>query len=569
MRRILVLMIAGALAALAMWYGVRVSQTTSKAAVSAFLPRETIFFAQMPDFKRTRDQWHHADIYQLCHEAAVQDFLRKALARIPKKNATSETLQEIEQLDPKDAFFALTSIDNNNPIFVAGFRFRESQDEAERVVGKWRAKWLENNPNAKREKIAYQQHQIETIAAAPFTLATAYDGHWFFVSSNLTELKELLDRVDRRNKDRQNELGADDSYRAAMAHMPSSYAVLFYLQPKRFSEKITSLRAALSQQIPADQRTLLEQMRSICGATRFENGKIREVTFVGMPNLEQAAALDRSSLSLGTKDTVFYLAMLLDVGQKIDAINGTAGIGGRLQRLFQAFSANGITANDWKSAFGLELGSLADWPANAHWPSLLLALPVKDAAKAQKIVAAFTKTDQEAIWTQTEKDGVRYFSMQSRASFLAITPTIALSNRIMVAGIDPASVEAAMKHDRNANSDLSNSQLYKAAVRSVPAPTNFFTYVDVALLYGRLDTTLRPMLIMSAAFIPAIGDYVDVSKLPAPEIVTRHLSPIVSSQRYDRDGYVAESVGPVTLNQATVGFGLAAAFWAISRQQHR
>lgn len=562
-------MIAGALAALAMWYGVRVSQTTSKAAVSAFLPRETIFFAQMPDFKRTRDQWHHADIYQLCHEAAVQDFLRKALARIPKKNATSETLQEIEQLDPKDAFFALTSIDNNNPIFVAGFRFRESQDAAERVVGKWRAKWLENNPNAKREKIAYQQHQIETIAAAPFTLATAYDGHWFFVSSNLTELKELLDRVDRRNKDRQNELGADDSYRAAMAHMPSSYAVLFYLQPKRFSEKITSLRAALSQQIPADQRTLLEQMRSICGATRFEGGKIREITFVGMPNLEQAAALDRSSLSLGTKDTVFYLAMLLDVGQKIDAINGTAGIGGRLQRLFQAFSANGITADDWKSAFGLELGSLADWPANAHWPSLLLTLPVKDAAKAQKIVAAFTKTDQEVIWTQTEKDGVRYFSMQSRASFLAITPAIALSNRIMVAGIDPASVEAAMKHDRNANSDLSNSQLYKAAVRSVPAPTNFFTYVDVALLYGRLDTTLRPMLIMSAAFIPAIGDYVDVSKLPAPEIVTRHLSPIVSSQRYDRDGYVAESVGPVTLNQATVGFGLAAAFWAISRQQHR
>jgi len=568
MRRILVLMIAGALAALAVWYGVRVSQTTSKAAVSAFLPRETIFFAQMPDFKRTRDQWHHADIYQLCHEAAVQDFLRKALARIPKKNATSEILQEIEQLDPKDAFFALTSIDNNNPIFVAGFRFRESQDEAERVVGKWRAKWLENNPNAKRDKIAYQQHQIETIATALFTLATAYDGHWFFVSSNLTELKELLDRVDRRNKDRQNELGADDSYRAAMAHMPSSYAVLFYLQPKRFSEKITSLRAALSQQIPADQRTLLEQMRSICGATRFENGKIREVTFVGMPNLERAAALDRSSLSLGTKDTVFYLAMLLDVGQKIDAINQTAGIGGRLQRLFQAFSANGITADDWKSAFGLELGSLADWPANAHWPSLLLTLPVKDAVKAQKIVAAFTKTDQEVIWTQTEKDGVRYFSMQSRASFLAITPAIALSSRLLVAGLDSVSVEAAIKRGGSA-SELSNSQTYKAAARSLPAPTNFFTYVDVALLYGRLDTTLRPMLIMSAAFIPAIGDYVDVSKLPAPEIVTRHLSPIVSSQRYDRDGYVAESVGPVTLNQATVGFGLAAAFWAISRQQHR
>ena len=99
-------------------------------------------------------------------------------------------------------------------------------------------------------------------------------------------------------------------------------------------------------------------MRSICGATRFEDGKIREVTFVGMPNLEQAAALDRSSLTLATKDTFFYLAMLLNVGQKIDMINQTAGIGGRLQQLFQAFSANGITADDWKGAFGLELGLL-------------------------------------------------------------------------------------------------------------------------------------------------------------------------------------------------------------------
>ena len=101
----------------------------------------------------------------------------------------------------------------------------------------------------------------------------------------------------------------------------------------------------------------------------------------------------------------------------------------------------------------------------------------------------------------------------------------------------------------------------------MPAPTNFFAYVDAALLYGRLDTTLRPMLVMSAAFIPAINDYVDVNKLPAPEVVTKHLSPIVSSQRYERDGYVAESVGPVTLNQAAIGFGLPAAFWAMARQQ--
>jgi hypothetical protein len=69
------------------------------------------------------------------------------------------------------------------------------------------------------------------------------------------------------------------------------------------------------------------------------------------------------------------------------------------------------------------------------------------------------------------------------------------------------------------------------------------------------------MLLMSAAFMPAISDYVDVGKLPPPEIVTKHLSPIVSSQRYEGGGYVTESTGPVTLD---LGLGLPAVVWALS-----
>src|SRR5205823_4484373 len=84
-------------------------------------------------------------------------------------------------------------------------------------------------------------------------------------------------------------------------------------------------------------------------------------------------------------------------------------------------------------------------------------------------------------------------------------------------------------------------QTYKGAVRSVPSPTNFFAYVDTAVLYSRLDASLRPMLLLAAAFMPAVTNDVDLSKLPAPEVITKHLSPIVSSQRYDHDGYFAES----------------------------
>ena len=566
MKRIIFLVTVGAVAAFAGWYVWNLSQQASSASVSVLLPRETIFLAHMQDFNRTRDQWHQSDLYQLCSEPAVQDFLRKPLANLPKRDAASQTVREIEQLDPKNAFFALTSIDNNSPKLVGGFRFRGSIADTERVIGKWRSTFLEKNPGAKREKLQYERHEIELVTAATFTLATTYDRPWFFAATDLTELKALLDRANGRSRNPKETLDNDERYRAAVSRRPSNYAVFFYLQPKTFAERLAALRAAVQSSAAANQRTMLEKVRTISGVTRFENGKIHDLLFLGMPKLEQDVTLTRSSLTLGTKETFFYLSMLLNLGEKIDTLNQAAGIGGAVQKLFQAFSDSGITTEDWKAAFGMELGSLADWPSSAHWPSLLLTLPVKDMTKSGEIVEAATRADDNAIWTRTEKNGVRYFSMQSPANFIAVTPTIALSSRILIAGFNPVSVEEAVKRSEGTSSELADSQAYKTAERLLPAPTNFFAYVDSALLYSRLDASLRPMLLMAAAFMPALTSSVDLSKLPSPEVITKHLSPIVSSQRYDRDGYVAESVGPITLDQSVIGLAILSGLGATARQ---
>ncbi len=568
MKRIPLLIIALAVAAFAGWYYWKVSLQLSGAPVSALLPRETIFLAHLPDFNRTRDDWRHCDIYQLYREPAVQDFLRPALAglsKLPKTNAASQTLQEIEQLDPKHAFLALTSIENNNPRFVGGFRFGGSQEEAERLINRWRSTLLEQTPSARREKLQYQRHEIELVTAAPFTLATTYDRPWFFAATDLTELKALLDRADHRAKNQEDALDKDAAYRAAIAHRPSTYAAFFYLRPKIFSERLAALRAAVRSRPAPSDYTMLEKMRCIAGSMRFENGKIHDGLFLGMPKLEHGTTLTRSSVSLGTKETFFYLSMLLNLGEKIDTLNQVAALAGA--KIFQVLADSGIAADDWKAAFGLELSSLADWPSSAHWPSLLLTLPIIDAAKAGKIVEALIRTDESATWTDTTKDGVRYFSKQSAASLIAITPTIAVSDRILIAGFSPVSVEEAMKRSGTSSSELSDSETYKAASRLLPAPTNFFAYVDTGLLYSRLDASLRPMLLMAAAFVPAIAGSVDPTKLPSPEVITKHLSPIVSSQRYDRDGYVAESIGPITLDQSAIGLAIFSSLGSGARQK--
>jgi hypothetical protein len=563
MKRLLFVLIGLSIAVFGGWYYWNLSQKISSAPMAALLPQETIFVAHLPDFDRARDEWQHCDIYQLYRETAVQDFLRKPLANISKSGVASQTLRQIQQLAPKNAFIALTSIDNNNPKIVGGLRFRGSKEEAEGIIDKWRMALIGQNSSFKSEKVQYQRHEIQVAKAAPFSIATAYDPPWFFAASDVPELKRLLDRADRRASS-EDRLEKDEAYRAAISHRPANSIAFFYFQPKAFSQRLAELRAAVGSTPAPNDRMLLEKIRCIAGWMRFENQKMHDIVFLGMPKLEQDTTLTRSAQSLGTKETFLFLAMLLNLGEKMDTLKQLAAFAGT--KTFQALSESGITDADWKAAFGVELGALADWPSNIQWPSLLVTLPVKDQAKAEKIIDAFLRGDEEGNWTQTEKEGVRYFSKQSVASFVAITPTIALSDRVLIAGLNPTSVEEALKRGKSNSSEFKDSQTYKAAAGLLPVPTNFFAYIDTALLYSRLDASLRPMLLMAAAFVPAVGSSIDPGKLPVAEVVTKHLSPIVSSQRYDNDGYVAESVGPITLDQLGIGVAILSSFGTGARQ---
>jgi hypothetical protein len=558
MKRLGFLILLAAVAAGGVVYTVRHAQDTSHAAVTALLPRTTIAFVHLPDFNRTRDDWHQTDIYKLSQEPAVRDFLNRPLSKLPQRDTATQTIGQVEKLSVKDAFVAVTSIENNEPHLVGGFRFRGSESDAENVIARWRSQLVRDS--SQRETVDYEQHKIDIAGAAPNQIASVYDGQWFFASNDLAELKTVLDRLDGRQKDQQTLLEADETFRGAMAHMPATYALLFYVQPKAVSEKLAPLRNALGA--GSNPNEVVDQIRSVCGVTRFEDGKMRDLLFVGMPQAQPDRKLTRSSLDLGTADTFFYLATLINA-DSVGRLSQTGVPSGTwLQKVFDAAARGGVTADDWKAAFDLELTSLADWPQTSHWPSIIATLPVKDLTRANKVVEVMTHAiDEDAAWTKTQKNGVTYFYMQTPAALLAITPTIALSNRSLVIGLDSASVESAITRSGKSSLGLTDSPTYKSAVRNIPTPTGAFVYVDAALLYSRLDAALRPMLLMSAAFMPAISDYVDVGKLPPPEVVAKHLSPIVSSQRYDRDGYVTESIGPVTLSEAAIGLALPLIFW--------
>src|SRR3982751_547263 len=112
MKRLLLILIIGAAVFLAVVYGVRLAQHRSSGNIAALLPRGTVAFAHLPDFDGMLNDWHRSDIYQIYREPAVHDFLQKPISQPGKAALVSEQIRELKQLDPKDAFVAVTSVAN-------------------------------------------------------------------------------------------------------------------------------------------------------------------------------------------------------------------------------------------------------------------------------------------------------------------------------------------------------------------------------------------------------------------------------------------------------------------------
>jgi hypothetical protein len=561
MKRLLLVILLGAIAALTAYYIVRQHPAAVPSTIANLLPADTALFIHMPDAEKNRDAWHRTDLYQLYREPAVQDFLQKPKSQLPEKGPVKEAWQDSASLRMRNAFLATNNFDSLH--LIGGFEFRCQEKEAESVIERWKSRLLAKAPGTERSSADYEKHHIDIMSSGQFTFASTIAGHQFLAAATVEDLKALLDRVDGRIKT--PAFDSDANFRAAMKQMPADYAWMFYLQPKQLAQKLATLRAQSGRALPSDQQTMLERIQSFSHAMVFEGGKIRDIGFAAMPRVIEAK-LERTTLTLAPADTVLYCAFIVNMQQQFEWALEPAGAGSMaapLQLISNALSSAGVTKEDWKTAFGDEISTIAAWPANAKLPNAVLTVAVRDNARARKIAGAIASSSG---WQKSSRNNAEYYSAPI-SGVLAVNPTLAVSDRFLVMGLDAASVDRVVTQAAPANG-LSGSENFRAASKLVPEPQQMFAYIDLAALYSRLDTTLRPILQMSAAFVPSLSERFDPNKLPPTDVITKHLSPVVASQSYIAGGYRSESAGTITMGQAGIAAG-AAYVGAMIFQQHQ
>jgi hypothetical protein len=556
MKKLLAVVVLALVVAAAVWVMMRMQLAKRLATVPELLPGTTLLLAEAPDPRRSRERWHGSDLYQIWREPAVQSWLQKPLERLPQNDAGRKTVEEFFDLHPTHGFVALTALEKNEPTVVGGFHFDGAPEEARKFIAQREAEWLPKNAGTKRETIDYEQHQIEKVTVSNLVLVTVYHNQWFFASNDVATLKGLLDRADRRREKSGPSLPDKKAFSETARHLPSDYAGMLYVDPRPFVKKLVPLIALTGQSLPMNQLERLGQVQSVASAIRFDNGKMRETDYVAMPRVGAEKKLTRTLLGAAGANTFLYSLSRVHWSDKALSSSAptTTGLPALVRQFASALRARGISPEDLRQAFGEELEVAGDWRADAHWPTFLVTLPVNDSARARKVAEALTSVEIAGMpWTRDEKNGALFYHAQPFGGFVPVNPAIAVSDRVMLAGSDLVAVEGALTKMAAPTNELEKRATFHDAAALVPPAGSAFNYVDTRLLFERADAALRPLLVMGATFYPAFGKNVDVTKLPPPEAIAKHLSPIVMSQRYEGDGYVTESVGPVTFREATLG----------------
>src|SRR5207245_9719084 len=125
-----------------------------------------------------------------------------------------------------------------------------------------------------------------------------------------------------------------------------------------------------------------------------------------------------------------------------------------------------VPREGWKAALGDEVSVMAAWPANAKLPNAVLTVAVRDSARARKIAGAIASSSG---WQKSSRNNAEYYNAPTSGVLAAVNPTLAVSDRLLVVGLDAPSVDRVVTEAPPGNG-LSGSENFRAASKLIPAP---------------------------------------------------------------------------------------------------
>ncbi len=519
---------------------------------AVLLPSETVLLTSLPDLARTAIiRWPGTSLAKIAGEPEFKAFLEKPLAQLGNNKGGNEAGDILLKLKPGRLFAAVTAVNPQQANVLVGFQFWGGQGNYDTSVARLRQELSKGQPSQPSTTEVYQGTTITSSGYGTGALFTAAEGHWGFLSNNLETLKNAMDRASGRVTE--NSLADNPQYRQVTSRLLKDPDFLLFAQPKTFVDTLLAIGQSLGAQADPEQVKQLQAVQAIGSSMKIEGENFRDNLFILRPNPPEMGELKHSAIKLTSADTIAYFDFLANF-KNLASLRANPALASLTNN---AALQNSKIIDLAPEAFGPECSLSITWESQQMIPKALVAVEVKDKAKAEECLQELVALFPEAA--VIEKEGIRYYSFPALQSMFA-NPTVALGEGFLLTGLTELEVKRGMEAARK-NEGLDKSAAFASALPAYRKANEVFGYVDSRVVFERAYTTLRPALLFGAQVMPGMAEWIDTSKLPQLETVAKHLAPIVYTQSRVDNGYLIESTGPITLNQAIlIGVGATSQF---------
>ncbi|XHR27816.1 MAG: hypothetical protein ACFUZC_18020 [Chthoniobacteraceae bacterium] len=544
--------------ALLLWGAVGVGviwnlERARQVSAAQLVPAEALLVAEFPNLPSSAMRWKGTALSEILSEPELRAFLSKPVAGMAPGADLPDALERLKRAQPRQAFLAVASLEENQPHAVAGLEFTGDRRELEPLISQALIRAQNASPQGGIRRLHYRGYRLLTFNDRGITLVGCFAKNWYFVANDVELLKATLDRLSGSGHP---SLAKTAAYQVSQLALPPRADFRLFVQSPAPANRL------LARFIAQPSAAQGPKFASAALATRIEGALLHDTLVIRLRGTPaRVPSLNGRTLALTTSDTLFYGAM----APQLESWLGSSASGANrlIPTLMAALTPTGKPdLARFQAAFGPEHALILDWPHPSPQPDLFLASEIRDAAQARRFTEALLKR-----WDREDAGGVPIwtFSLAQPALF---HPAVALAGSHMVAGLSserlrPFALHAIRQPAGGQGETLERSPVFRSSVALLARPETALAYLDAAALFERIYTSLRPAAAIWGPGIPWLSAYADFDRLPSPQAISRHLSPITLSAHQAEEGIVIDTAGPVSFVELAAGLGLGAFYAAV------
>ena len=533
-----------------------VARADEGATGAQLLPKDTLLFFSVPNAPETKDAFDKSLAGALLRDPEMKPFLEDVKQKIGEwseklNDEIGVTIEELLAIPEGELTFALMERPARKLAPVLMLDYGDSGETVEKLLKKMH--------ESLEAQFDYSKEDVDDVAVHVFTLKEDFqveqnpyktivyvnEDSYLVFSSDLDAVKEVLSRWDGDNDDT---LANDDTYKYIQERCKDDAGdpvAVWYSNPVGLVQAGLNMASEFSPEVGMAGAFLpvlgIDKLKGWGGASYAGTGDFESVskTMVyaedpkGLLNVFQFPATDLAPPKWVAADTSTYTGANWNVAQAYTAIEGLIdGLRGRgfTARQLDRFSNDGPGLHAKKDFIDLLDGKVhmtQGFDTGEEGQStqlMLLALGVKDAAKAKKTLATLAEWEDLPIESREFNGETIYEISPSPEVLLSFT----VASGALVITNDTTGLEGMLR--TSPGPSLTDLPAYQKIAKHFPAKVSMLSYSNSSMQLKAVYQALKN------AENQEVVEGVDLKKLPPFEVIQKYLRPNGSYTVPDKRG---------------------------------